>query len=111
MLHIVEPACKFTNDITSGIVVIESDITDILPNAIDELGATDARNMALGYAARQGCSDPRINGQPGGAYPINSEGRPLETVTGEDGNSLPPQHPRMQVARYRIDIPICHRLV
>jgi hypothetical protein len=36
---------------------------------------------------------------------------PLEQVRGDQGEVLPPQHPRMQVARYRIDIPVCRRLV
>jgi hypothetical protein len=111
MLHIVEAACQFTQDYASGVVVLESDITDHFPSAIEELGTTEARNMSLGFAAQKGCPDPRINGQTAGAYPINVEGLPLEQVRGEDGQALPPQHPRMQVARYRIDIPVCRRLV
>jgi hypothetical protein len=111
-LQVVEAACSFANDFSSGQVVIESSITDQFAQAIDELGGTEARNLAIHFAARCGCSDPRINGSPGGAYPINKHGQSLDQVRDQaSGQPLPPQHPDMQIARYRVDIPICKRLV
>ena len=110
-LQVVEQATKFTSDRSHGTVVIESDITQQFPMAIEELGSVDARNLAIGFAAAHGVPDPRINGQTPGAYPINMDGLSLEMVKGEDGKPLPPQSPKMQPARYRIDIPICRKLV
>lgn len=111
MLHIVEAACKFTSDFAQGTVVVESDEVRNFPQAIEELQATDARNIALGFAARHGCADPRINGNATHPYPINSEGMQLDMVVGESGEKLPPAHPRMQIARYRTDIPVTKRII
>lgn len=111
MLHVVEAACQLAADRSRGTIVLESDITDNFPQAIEELGSTEARNLALGFAAQCGVPDPRINGQTPGAYPINAQGASLDAVRDGQGNSLPPQHPLMQIARYRIDMPICRKLI
>ena len=110
-LYVVDAACTFVGDHSSGIIVIESDITNEFPMAIEELQGTESRNLAIKHAAKQGVSDPRINGTPPGTYAINAEGLSLEAVKGDQGEVLPPQHPRMQVARYRIDVPITRRLI
>ena len=111
MLQVVEAACEFAPDMGRGIVVIESDQTTNFGLAIEELASADARNAALGFAASKGMGDPRINGNPSGVYPINSQGLSLENVRGDDGKPLPQTHPRMQPARYRVDIPVTRRLV
>lgn len=111
MLIVVAEACTFTADRGAGTIVVESDITSNFASAIDELQSTEARNLATGHAARQGMGDPRINGSVGSPYPINSEGRSLETVVGEHGEALPPQNPRKQICRYRVDIPVTKRLI
>ena len=45
----------------------------------------------------------------GHPYPVNSEGLPLDAVKDEHGNPLPPTDKRMQVARYRTDVPVARR--
>ena len=107
MLHVRPEACQFSPDRTRGIVVIESDIVDQFPLAIEELQSVAARELAQSFAAQSGLGAPRINGQPGSAYAINSEGLSLEHVLGEDGKPLAPSHPRMKPAAYRIDVPVC----
>lgn len=112
MLQVVEQACTFSPDNGHGVIVLESDITNpSFAPGIEELGSAEARNLALGYAAKRGIGDPRINGNPSGAYPINSQGLSMEHVRGPNGEALPPQHPLMQPACYRIDIPVTRRLV
>lgn len=111
MLQVVQQASQFTQDFSRGTVVVESDITENFGLAIEELGTTEARTLALGYAAQVGVGDARINGNPSGAYPINVKGVSLEDVRGPNGEALPPQHPMMQPARYRVDIPVTRRLV
>lgn len=112
MLQVVEKACRFTEDLAEGVVVLESDITE--PNfagAIEELQGAGAKQMAVGVGSRLGCSPCACKPHGAGAYPINAEGLPLDQVVGEDKKPLPPQHPRMQVARYRVDVPVARRLV
>jgi len=112
MLQVVEAASKFAQDMSSGQIIIESDITSHFATAIEELKSTEARNLATGYAASKGCPDPRINGMVPEPYPINSEGYALDEVRDEkSGEALPPQHPRMQVARYRTVVPVCRKLI
>lgn len=106
-LHVVDKACQFAEDNTKGTIVVESDIVHDFSLAIGELQSVAARNQALGHAARSGISDPRINGNVGSYYPINQEGLSLEDVKDEQGRPIPPAHPRMRIARYRIDIPVC----
>lgn len=111
MLHIVEGACQFTADRSRGVVVVESD-RDGPPfnESFFELEASDARQYAIGYAQVMGVTPPRINGNTQGPYPVNSEGLALDQVRGDNGQPLPPQHPRMQPKRYRIDVPVCSAL-
>jgi hypothetical protein len=112
MLHVVEKACQVTADRARATVVVESDIVHDFSQAIEELQGVDARNVALGWAAGQGVADPRINGNIDGCYPINAQGLSLDQVRDpKTGQSLPQQHPLMQPARYRADVPITKRLV
>ena len=78
---------------------------------IEELQHANARNMATGFASRKGVGDARINGSLIGPYPINSKGQALDQVKDENGAALPAQHPLMQPKAYRVDIPVCRRLV
>ena len=43
------------------------------------------------------------------AYAVNVEGESLEKLAND--SDLPPAHPKRQVASYRVDIPICKKLV
>ena len=108
-LIVVQDACEFTPDRSRGTVVIESDITHEFPQAIEELGSTEGKNVAMQFAAQIGCSSPCINGIASAPYAINAEGYQLDQVVDKHGQRLPPQHPRMQIARYRIDIPVAQR--
>lgn len=110
-LSVVPAACKFTDDNGQGVVVIECDRADKLNLAIEELQGTPARNLAIKFAAERGVGDPRINGNIGYPYAVNAEGLSLEAVKDEAGNSPPQTHPRMQPARFRVDVPVCRRLV
>lgn len=110
-LHVVEKACKFAPDMSTGTIVIESSNDEQFNLAIEELQSAAARNLAAGYASSKGMGDARINGNVVGPYPINAKGVPLDQVKDEAGNTLPPQHPEMQPAAYRADIPVCRKLV
>ena len=108
-LFVREDLSKFADDLGSGIVVLESDEQHDFPNAIESLRSMDARNMAIGYAAKLGCSDPRVNGVASPAYAVNQKGESLEKLAAD--SDIPPLHPRRQVAAYRVDIPVCKKLV
>lgn len=104
-MFVKEELCKFADDKKKGIIVLESDEKFNFPNAIEELRSMQARNMAIGHAAQLGCADPRINGVASPAYAVNQDGESLEKLATE--GEFPPQHPKLQVASYRVDIPIC----
>lgn len=110
LFYVLEPACTFATDNSRAIVVIES-ANDNGAQAIEELSTADARNLALGYASRRGVSDPRLSGVTPYPYPVNSEGLTLDRVVDQAGQPLPPQSPRMQPARYRVDIPVTKALL
>ena len=108
-LVVKEELCKFAADFSQGTVVIESDEKQNFSTAIEELRSMQARQTAIGHAAKLGCADPRINGIASPAYAINQEGLSLEKVAAE--SELPPAHPKRQVYAYRVDIPVCKKLV
>lgn len=110
-LKVVEAASKFTDDNGQGVIVVECDRATDFNIAIEELQGIAARNLAIKYATEKGVGDARINGNIGYPYPVNAKGVSLEQVKDENGNSLPPQHPLMQPARYRTDVPVTRRLV
>ena len=108
-LIVKEELCKFADDFSQGMVVIESDEKHNFQSAIAELGSMQARQTAIGHAAKLGCADPRVNGVSSPAYAINQDGDSLEKVAAEQ--DLPPAHPLRQVYAYRVDIPVCKKLV
>jgi hypothetical protein len=108
-LFVREDLTKFADDLGSGIVVLESDEQHDFPGAMEDLRSMHARNLAIGYAAKLGCSDPRINGIASSAYAVNQDGDELEKIAVDP--EFPPQHPKRQIAAYRVDIPICKKLV
>ncbi len=113
-LRVVEEASltNSENNPDNIMVVIESDQGDPDFNlAIDELQGVQAKQEAIRYATRIGIVPCACKPHGPGAYPVNHEGLPLHDVRDENGQSLPPQHPRMQVNRYRIDIPIGLRVI
>lgn len=114
MLNIVVNACNFEPDRSRGLVVIESDIGSkggSFQEAFTELESQAVVQMAQGYAAQCGCAPALLNGNKVGPYPVNSEGLSLEHVKDGQGKDLPPQHPRRQPARYRVDVPVCRPLM
>jgi hypothetical protein len=106
-LNIVEKACKFSEDMSQGTVVVTCDLDDNAA-AFDLLKSVASRNMAIGHAARQGMADPRINGNTVGPYPVNSEGESLDDVA---ARNLPPGDPATQPATYRIDVPVSKKIL
>lgn len=110
-LKVIPEACRFTEDNGQGVVVVECDRASQFNLAIEELQGVASRNLAIAHAATRGMGDPRINGNIGHPYAVNAKGVSLEMVKDDTGNSPPPQHPLMQPARYRVDVPVTRRLV
>lgn len=107
VLQVIESASRFEADVSRGVVVIESDCTGPpFDSAFTELSSMDSTRMAQGYASTLGCAPAYLNGNREGPYAVNSEGLSLEQVRDGKGQPLPQQHPRMQVAKYRIDVPV-----
>lgn len=110
-MTVVAQATQFAPDFSAGVIVVESTRDDNFGLAIEELTSAAARTLALGYAAKNGVADPRINGSTGSPYPVNRHGVALDSVKGEHGQALSATHQLMQPARYRIDIPVTRRLI
>lgn len=110
-LFVVVEQCKFAADRSAATITVEARRRDNFSLAIEDLQGTPARHLAISFAAQQGVPDPRQNGNVVGPYPVNSEGTPLENVVDQAGQPLPQQDPRMQPAAYRVDVPVCRRLV
>ena len=108
-LTVKDELCKFADDFSQGTVVLESDEKQDFARAIEELSSMQARQAAIGHAAKLGCADPRVNGGSSPAYAINQDGVSLEKIAAD--NDLPPAHPKRQVYAYRVDIPVCKKLV
>lgn len=107
---VLEAECAFSADNAKATIVVEHEGTDF-PRAIEELGSTASRNLAISYASAAGVGDARLNGNIEGPYAVNEEGTPLEEVKGPGGKPYPPQHPKMQPYRYRANVPVCRKLV
>ena len=106
-MRVIDEASQFSPDGSRGMVVIESDEGGPpFTAAFTELEGMTAVAMAQQYATGRGCSPACLNGNKIGPYPVNAEGVNLELVRGDKGEALPQQHPRMQVARYRLDVPV-----
>ncbi len=107
-LRIVNDACQILPDRSRGIIVLESDRgPGEFDQAFAELQDASARTAAQGHAALLGIAPAYLNGNVQGPYPVNAEGLGLENVRDKDGQPLPQTHPRMQPARYRIEVPVC----
>jgi hypothetical protein len=111
-LSVVEDQCTFAADRRSGKIVVTS-TNENFGGAIEDLSQKPARDLALAYAATNGVSDARINGNVIGPYAVNVDGVPLENVpaTMPQLAEIPPAHPKMQPASYRLDVPVCTKLV
>jgi hypothetical protein len=111
VLKVVSDACAFEPDRGRGMVVIESDETGPpFLKAFTELEGQETIKLAQNYACQCGCAPAYLNGNRTSPYPVNSEGLSLEHVRGPKNESLPPQHPRMQPVRYRVDVPVSRPL-
>ena len=110
-MQVVEKLCEFGADMSSGRIMIQSNEDSNFGQAIEELSSVEARNLAIAHAAKNGMADPRINGTVEHPFAVNEYGKSLDEVKDADGNSLPPQHPKMQPAAYRVSVPVCRKLV
>jgi len=112
-LEIVRDATTFDDEKRTGRVVLESDIETNPDQAMNELASVAAKTKALNYAASCGMIDPRINGNVGHCYPVNVDGKAL-TEVGVDPKTKKPyprDHKKMKLHRYRIEVPVCKKLV
>lgn len=110
-LSVVPDACIPSPDGSKATVVVESDITPNFPAAIEELSSVQGREAALWYARTNlGIAPAHMNGNTIGPYAVNHAGLPLEQVRGSNGQPLPANHPDMQPAKYRIDVPVVRPL-
>lgn len=103
MLKLVESATNYAPDMTRGVVVIESDSgPGKFAEAIEELSGNDAKHFALHSVAHLGLT--HINGNIIGPYPVNTDGKVLDS-----DSELPATHPNRQPHRYRIDVPVTRK--
>lgn len=107
--HVVPEASHIDTTYTKGEIVIESDDTNF-SRAIGSLDSMGVKTLALAYAARNGISNPAMDGIATSAYPINIEGKTFESLTDEQGQPLHPTHRLMQPYRYRVAVPVRSRL-
>ncbi len=107
---VLEDECQFAADNSKATIFLENQNLDF-PRAIEELGSVDSRNLAIGYASKCGVGDARQNGNIIGPYAVNEDGVPLDEVADQRGKPYPPQHPKMQPRKYRVEVPICRKLV
>ena len=112
-LKVHAAACQWAEDRSSATIVIESDHRQDFGAAIEELSSPQSKNLAVGFAAQNGMSDPRLNGVVTSPYAVNPAGLTLDEVSRVDeaGAPLPPQHPSLQPAAYRIDIKVTRKLI
>lgn len=113
-LKAVKGASKFDDLKRQGTVVIESD-NDENEKAINELSGVDVKHFALKFALSCGMADPRINGNVSHCYPVNADGDSLveaqNSVDPKTQKKYPPEHKKMKLHRYRVDVPVVTRLV
>ena len=92
-----------------GKVTLESELPEF-PLQIEELTSAACRNKAL-----SACVEAGIKGTPGISrtadypFPVNEEGEAIENLRGNDGEPLPPAHPRVQPWAYRVTYEITAR--
>ena len=103
-LYVVEEDSKISPEGNAGEVIVESAQEDA-QLAIEELSGNESKNLAIRYAGQHGVTAPALNGMTR-PYPINSQGRPLTEVRNEDGSAPSPSDPRMEVAAYRVRVPV-----
>lgn len=105
-LHVIEQYSTFSPDMSRGSVIIESDLGPPFERAFQELDGVAPVYLAQSYAASKGCAPAYINGSRIGPYPVNADGQPLDAVRDKDNHPLPAEHPKMQPARYQLEIPV-----
>ena len=88
---------NFDPDLRGGVVTITADTSDFA-KAFDELRGQTAKTMALAHAATSGMADPRLNGLGQMPYPVDANGKAIESAKPD------PENP---VARYCIDVKVC----
>lgn len=106
-LSVVESACQFASALDRGVITIESDLTGPpFSNAFEELQSQAAKDLALSYATQRGVVPAFLNSMTVQPYPVNSDGLSMEQVRGPGNEPLPQNHPKMQPARYRVDVQV-----
>lgn len=92
---------ELVGDGSRGSVLIESDLPEF-PRQIEELGSAKARDLVLAAAVKEGIKgSPGISRTVDPAYPVNVFGETIENLKDDDGQPLPPAHPRCQPHVYR----------
>lgn len=92
---------ELVGDGSRGAVTIESDLGE-LPLQIEELTSSRARETVLAEAVKAGIKGlPGISRTVDPPYPVNADGETIENLKDDEGNPLPPQHPRAQPKAYR----------
>jgi|GEM_PF-4572774 len=92
---------ELPGDGSRGAVTIESDLKEFSMQ-IEELTSSKAREDVLSATVKEGIKGlPGISRTVDPPYPINSDGETIENLKDEEGNALPPQHPRAQPTAYR----------
>lgn len=107
---VIEAASYLAPNMAEGLIVIGSTAKNP-QTATHELLQREVRQMACRYAHEKGMENPGVSGTPRGPYPVNAKGVSLDQVKGPDGQLPPKDHPDMQIAEWRIDVPIVRRLV
>lgn len=104
-LKVVEEKCQFSDDMTSGTIVIESDTPrdkNGFSQAMGELEPSiELHNMAIIYGSKR-MGIARLNGTTTTPYPVNANGEMLYEVPRE----VPTDDPRRVPHAYRVDVPV-----
>lgn len=110
MVTVVPDACQFDPDHVRGTVVLESDLPGPPFNAaIDELTTMAARTAALQYAQSKGVVPACQNGNVIQPYAVNVDGVLLDEVRDPQGKPYPANHPKVQPAKYRAEVPVARK--
>lgn len=112
MLKVLEEMSKLDTVSGTGQVFVQSDLgrPGNFSEAFYELEGNEAIRVAQAWAAKNGLPSPGVQSSSA-PFPLNSEGLELDKIKDDKGDPLPPQHPRLQPARYCVMVSILGRPV